>query len=245
MPKPLPWLEPTDDLPHPSLAWGPSDPAPGLLAAGGDLSVEWLCKAYAQGTFPWFSLGDPILWWSTDPRMVLQTSRFKLHRSLRKTIRRFMDTPDCDIRINTCFETVIQACANTPRHGQDGTWIVPSMVQAYCALHHAGHAHSVETWCNDQLIGGLYFVNIGHAVFGESMFAHQTDASKIALSALVAMGHQYGVTWIDCQQQTQHLASLGAQAIDRDAFLAAIEKALTKPPIHWQFKRAYWENIGV
>jgi leucyl/phenylalanyl-tRNA--protein transferase len=240
---PLPWLEEADPLPAPAQAWGDDSPAPGLLAAGGGLSVARLKEAYGQGTFPWFSAGQPILWWCTQPRMVLQTASFRLHRSLRKTLQRFRTTAQSDIRFDSDFSAVITACAHAPRPGQHGTWIVPEMVQAYEALHQAGHAHSVETWVNGRLVGGLYLVNLGCALFGESMFARQTDASKIALSALVAWARHHDLAWIDCQQQTPHLARLGAQPLPVREFLADIASARARPAPAWHFDPVYWDAL--
>jgi leucyl/phenylalanyl-tRNA--protein transferase len=167
--------------------------------------------------------------------MVLQTARFKLHRSLHKTLTRFLAAPGCSIRFDTAFERVIQACASTPRDGQPGTWIVPDMIAAYTALHHAGHAHSVETWVDGELVGGLYCVNLGTMVFGESMFAHRTDASKIALTAMVAFCQAHGIGMIDCQQNTQHLASLGASEIPRADFAAHVRTHVRVPALDWVF----------
>ena len=240
---PLPWLDEHDPLPPPQHAWGQSTPAPGLLAAGGGLSVERLQEAYGQGTFPWFSTGQPILWWCTHPRMVLQTSSFRLHRSLRKTLKAFRADAHAEIRIDSDFDGVITACAQSPRPGQSGTWIVPEMVQAYQALHQAGHAHSVETWMHGELVGGLYLVNLGCALFGESMFARRTDASKIALAALVAWERHHGIDWIDCQQQTGHLARLGAQPLPVDEFLAAVQSARARPAPAWHFDPVYWNAL--
>jgi leucyl/phenylalanyl-tRNA--protein transferase len=151
----LPWLAPGEPFPDPSQAWDESQPAPGLLAAGGALDVATLQRAYARGIFPWFSEGQPVLWWSTDPRMVLFTDEFRLHRSLRKSLTRFRAAPRCEVRIDSAFEQVIRACAGSPRPGQSGTWIVPAIVDAYVAFHQAGHAHSVETWIDGELAGGL------------------------------------------------------------------------------------------
>jgi leucyl/phenylalanyl-tRNA--protein transferase len=246
MSRPLLWLQPTDDFPTPSTGWEAEDTAPGgLLAAGGALSVDWLLKAYSNGVFPWFSEGDPILWWSPDPRMVLQADQFRVHKSLRQAIKKFTNTPECHIRINSRFDLVIHACATTPRLGQNGTWILPAMVDAYLDLHRAGFAHSIEVWVDDSLVGGLYFVNLGRSVFGESMFAHQPNASKIALAALVAMCIEFGVESIDCQQQTHHLATLGARPIQRCIFLQKVKSETRGAPIHWQFDSAYWQNIGL
>ncbi|MBW8721446.1 MAG: leucyl/phenylalanyl-tRNA--protein transferase, partial [Polaromonas sp.] len=202
-----------------------------------------LIQAYSQGIFPWFSLGQPPLWWSPDPRMVLQTRHFKLHRSLRKTLTHFQAESACEVRFDSAFERVINACASKPRVGQPGTWIVPDMVQAYTALHKAGQAHSVETWVDGELAGGLYCVNLGRMVFGESMFAHQTDASKIALSALVAFCRAQGVAMIDCQQNTQHLASLGASEISRAEFVAHLNRNVGKTAPDWEFKPVYWKQL--
>jgi leucyl/phenylalanyl-tRNA--protein transferase len=213
------------------------------LAAGGALDVATLQRAYSAGVFPWFSAGQPILWWSTDPRMVLVPDEFKLHRSLRKTVTRFMADPGCEIRIDTAFDQVIDACSSASREGQAGTWIVPAMVQAYQRLHRAGSAHSVETWIDGRLAGGLYCVAIGRAVFGESMFTRRPDASKIALGALVAFCRQHGIGMIDCQQNTRHLASLGAREIDRQHFVEQVARATREPAPHWQFAPVYWHEL--
>ncbi len=220
------------------------DPAPGLLAAGGTLAVPTLVDAYSQGIFPWFSAGQPILWWSPDPRMTLQPRNFKISRSLAKKLARFRIDPACEIRVDHAFGNVIESCAGKPRSGQSGTWIVPEMVHAYTALHHAGHAHSVETWVEGELAGGLYCVNLGAMVYGESMFAHQTDASKIALAALVCFCISHQIELIDCQQNTQHLASLGACEMDRTQFLEQIQRNVQQPAPRWQFLPAYWDAIS-
>jgi len=242
----LPWLEPHDAFPPVSQSWGHNSPAPGLLAAGGALDVARLHTAYANGIFPWFSQGQPILWWSPDPRMVLHVDEFRLHRSLRRVVRRFIVTPGCEVRIDSDFAAVIQACAQTPRAGQSGTWIVPAMRQAYLALHQAGLAHSVETWVRGTLVGGLYCISIGRVVFGESMFAHATDASKIALTALIGLCRYHRIPLIDCQQNTSHLASLGAREIPRDDFLqqvCALRDVPPSPPSPWRFQTVYWQTV--
>ena len=240
---PLPWLEPGDLFPSVEKSWGLSSDAPGLLAAGGDLSVETLQRAYAEGIFPWFSDGQPLLWWSTDPRMALQVDQFRLHRSLRRVLIRFANSERCEIRVDTAFAQVIQSCATAPRRGHPGTWIVPEMVQAYTKMHAAGLAHSVETWIDGALVGGLYCVALGKAVFGESMFAHQTDASKIALAALVAFCRVHGIALIDCQQNTGHLASMGATEIPRDQFVAHVHQARALAMPTWNFDPLYWSSI--
>ncbi len=237
------WLDADDAFPPVERAWGDASEAPGLLAAGGGLGVARLRSAYTQGIFPWFSQGQPVLWWSPDPRMVLQVADFRLHRSLKKTLRRFNQTPGCDIRIDTAFETVIRKCAQAPREGQNGTWILDAMVDAYCALHAQGLAHSVETWIDGELVAGLYCVAIGQAVFGESMFSERSDGSKIALCALVAFCLHHGVAQIDCQQNTRHLASLGASPVQRADFVAALAQATQAPALNWQFSPANWAPL--
>jgi leucyl/phenylalanyl-tRNA---protein transferase len=221
------------DAPFPPVdsAWGAGDPIPGLLCAGADLSVERLVSAYSQGIFPWFSEGEPILWWSPDPRMVLDVANFKLHRSLKQAIKRFHADPECEIRMDTDFARVIGCCANTSRGSNNGTWIVPAMQAAYIGLHEAGFAHSVETWVRGELVGGLYFTQIGRAVFGESMFSLQTDASKIALAYLVDWCKTQGIGWIDCQQQTSHLASLGAAPVAREVFIQKVNYEASHPSL--------------
>lgn len=239
----LPWLDPGDPLPDAALAWGDADPVPGLLAAGGSLDVASLLQAYGSGIFPWFSEGQPILWWSPDPRMVLQTADFRLHRSLRKTLAAFRASPGCEIRFDHGFETVISACSQAPRIGQSGTWILPEMVAAYGELNRAGHAHSVETWIDGRLAGGLYCVAIGRAVFGESMFTRRPDASKIALAALVAFCRHHGIAMIDCQQKTSHLASLGAREMPRQRFVSHVAHARREPGPRWRFEPVYWNEL--
>lgn len=239
----LPWLAAGQDFPPASQAWGESSPAPGLLAAGGTLDIDTLRRAYSQGIFPWFSDGQPILWWSPDPRMVLDVAQFRLHRSLRKTLEEFRKAPGCEIRVDSAFEQVIQACSTSPREGQSGTWIVPDMIAAYTKLHRAGLAHSIETWVNGRLVGGLYCVALGKSVFGESMFSRASNASKIALAALVGFCRHHGIQQIDCQQNTRHLASLGAREISRDLFLMQVEKGLIQAAPVWQFVPLYWHEL--
>ncbi|TWO71919.1 leucyl/phenylalanyl-tRNA--protein transferase [Caenimonas sedimenti] len=239
----LPWLNPGDPFPDPELAWDAAQPAPGLLAAGAALDTDTLRRAYARGIFPWFSEGQPILWWSTDPRMVLFPPEFKLHRSLRKTLSHWLDAGRLEVRIDTAFESVIRACAGSRRLGQSGTWIVPAMVEAYQALHRAGHAHSVEAWIDGELAGGLYCVGLGRAVFGESMFTRVPDASKAALAGLVALARSQDVRLIDCQQNTRHLASLGAREIPRAEFVQHVAAEVARRPIEWRFEPVYWNEV--
>ena len=196
----------------------------GLLAAGADLSPSRLLEAYRHGIFPWFSAEDPILWWSPDPRMVLFPAEFKISRSLRKTLLR----GQYQIRCDTAFEQVMRACSQ-PREGQNGTWIQEEMIAAYVRLHKAGYAHSIETWMDNKLVGGLYGVSIGRMFYGESMFSNKTDASKIALAYLSAQLKRWNFGMIDCQMNTPHLASLGAREITRREFLIRLQELIHYP----------------
>ena len=239
----LQWLDAGESFPPVSSAWGYNDPAPGLLVAGASLDVDTLVRAYSHGIFPWYSKGQPTLWWSPDPRMALQVKHFKLHRSLRKNLQHFVAHPACEIRFDTEFDRVIKACASALRYNQPGTWILPEIVSAYCALHEAGHAHSVETWVNGELVGGLYCVNLGGMVFGESMFSQATNSSKFALCALVAFCKAHAIDMIDCQQNTQHLAFLGAQEISREMFSRLIAHAIKSPAPSWKFDHLDWNFL--
>lgn len=239
----IPWLDQDSPFPAPETALGPNSGLAGLLAAGADLSAQRLITAYEQGIFPWFSVGQPILWWSTDPRMVLKTEAFKLHRSFKKKWLKFTQSPSCEIRIDHDFSQVIQQCAGVKRMGQPGTWIQPAMIRAYENLHQAGFAHSIETWVNGELVGGLYCVALGKAVFGESMFALVPDSSKIALTALVAFCRHHHIDMIDCQQNTRHLASLGAHEIPRSEFLQHIQASRQQIAPQWAFESIYWQHI--
>jgi len=232
-----------DPLPPPHMAWGQDTVAPGLLAIGGGLALHRLLEAYGQGCFPWYSDGQPVMWWSTDPRMVLHCDEFKLHRSLRKILTHTVMDSSLQIRMNHDFEAVIQHCAQAPRPGQSGTWIVKDMVNAYVQLHKAGYAHSVEAWVNGRLVGGLYCIAIGHAVFGESMFSLEPNGSKLALAGLMAYCKAHRVKWVDCQQKTSHLASLGAREISRRDFLASLAQAKTLSPMPWEYQPIYWNQI--
>lgn len=213
----IPWLP--QEAAFPPLDKALTEPN-GLLAAGGDLSPERLLAAYRRGIFPWNSAGDPILWWSPDPRMVLYPGELKISRSLAKTLRK----PDYEVRLDTAFAEVIQACADKPREAQSGTWITEEMQTAYLALHRLGHAHCVETWIDEKLAGGLYGIAIGQAFYGESMFSNNRDASKIALAHLCAYLKRAGFGIIDCQMETAHLTSLGAQAIRRSDFASRLDE---------------------
>jgi leucyl/phenylalanyl-tRNA--protein transferase len=197
----------------------------GLLAVGGDLTPQRLLLGYSQGIFPWYGPKLPILWHSPDPRMVMNTRDLVINRSLRKHIRK----RPYQLRIDTAFGTVLARCAETPRPGQDGTWLVPDMIAAYTTLHTLGFAHSFEAWLDEKLVGGLYGVSLGGCFFGESMFAHAPDASKIAFAAGVAQLDAWGIELIDCQVHTDHLARLGATEIPRAEFLVRLKEALDAP----------------
>lgn len=230
----IPWLDKTSAFPDVSKALTDADGAAGLLAAGGDLSPQRLLDAYRNGIFPWFSEGQPILWWSTDPRMVLHTERFITSHSLKKKLRQVQKSMQAqgrwEVRFDTAFEEVMHACA-APRKEGSGTWISSRIVKGYCALHRMGHAHSSEVWLDGQLVGGAYGVSIGRMFYGESMFAKVSDASKIALAYLVHFLRQNGVEMIDCQQETSHLASLGAAPIPRREFIQHLHHAIAQPEI--------------
>jgi len=217
--------------PFPPIAAALAEPN-GLLAAGGDLSPDRLLVAYRNGIFPWYSEGQPILWWSPDPRMVLYVDKLRVSRSLRKRVSK----GEFEVRIDSAFRDVIEACAQTPRDGQCGTWITSDIVCAYDELHRRGYAHSVESWRDGVLVGGLYGLALGRMFFGESMFARETDASKVALVHLVGMLRALDVPVIDCQQETGHLAALGARPVPRERFAAHLTQLIhsTEPPPGWR-----------
>ena len=218
----MPIFRLTDDptvMPDPALA----EPS-GLLAVGGDLSPDRLLNAYATGVFPWFEQGQPILWWSPDPRLVLDPEHLHVSRSLRKTARsgRF------EVRFDTAFSSVIRACAKKRRPGQKGTWITPSMIAGYERLFERGDAHCAEAWRDGQLVGGLYGVGVGGAFFGESMFADEPDASKVAFLGLLEFLFARGIDLVDCQVTTSHLQSFGAYELPRARFLERLGAACAK-----------------
>ena len=217
----IPWLR--GNAPFPPVEKALKSPN-GLLCAGGDLSPERIIAAYSRGIFPWFSEGDPILWWSPDPRMVLFPDELKVSKSLRKSVERGV----FETRFDTAFRDVIARCA-APREGQSGTWIGPEMVAAYTALHDMGVAHSVESWQEGELVGGLYGLALGRVFFGESMFSRAPDASKVALVKLVERLREQGCDLIDCQQATPHLASLGAREIPRAEFARLVQDSIQYP----------------
>jgi leucyl/phenylalanyl-tRNA---protein transferase len=219
----IPWLTATDPFPPVSRAM--RDPN-GLLAAGGDLSVERLLDAYVHGIFPWFSEDDPLLWWSPDPRMVLYVEEVHVSRSLRRRLR----AGGFRITVDAAFRDVMLACAE-PRREQEGTWITHDMVDAYTRLASLGYAHSIEVWMDEVLAGGLYGVAIGRMFYGESMFARRVDASKIALVALARQLARWGFVLIDCQMSTPHLQSLGAREIPRPDFLDQVSRLVRQSPV--------------
>lgn len=217
----IPWLD--NNASFPPLSHALDEPN-GLLAAGDNLTAERLINAYENGIFPWYSTGQPVLWWSPDPRMVLFPAEFRMPRSLVKRLRRH----DYEIRVDSAFETVMRACA-APRSDAAGTWITSDMIAAYCELHRLGHAHSVETWINGELAGGLYGIALGRAFYGESMFARADDASKIALAHLVRRLEQRQFGIIDCQMNTAHLARFGAREIPRLEFSQHLAELVNYP----------------
>ncbi|MDR3635039.1 MAG: leucyl/phenylalanyl-tRNA--protein transferase [Isosphaeraceae bacterium] len=197
----------------------------GLLAMGGDLSVDRLLEAYRHGIFPWYEAGEPILWWSPDPRAILETAELRISRSLRAVLRR----GDFDVRYDTAFDQVIHACATTARRDQEGSWISTEVRAAYTALHDLGVCHSVEIWHGDELVGGLYGVCLGSCFFGESMFSRQSNASKVALVGLARRLTALGIGLIDCQIVSEHLLSLGAKNVPRSEFLRRLDEAVRHP----------------
>jgi leucyl/phenylalanyl-tRNA--protein transferase len=203
----------------------------GLLAAGGDLSSARLLEAYHHGIFPWFNPGEPILWWSPDPRMVLFPDEIRISRSFAKVLR----NANYEVRCDTAFEQVMRGCA-APRSTQSGTWINEDMIAAYCMLHKMGYAHSVETWMDGKLAGGLYGVSLGRMFYGESMFSRTSNASKIALAHLARQLERWQFGMIDCQMNTPHLASLGAREIPRSEFIVRLQELIHCAPVkYWQF----------
>ena len=226
----------------PPVATAHKTPA-GLLAVGGDLSPARLVDAYRHGIFPWFGPDDPVLWWSTDPRMVLFVDEFRVSHSLRKKLVRSINDERIVVRCDSAFEDVIRACAE-PRDEDGGTWIVDDMIDAYVALHRLGVAHSVETWIDGELAGGLYGLALGRMFYGESMFTRVTDGSKIALAHLVAFARSVDIPMLDCQQQTGHLASMGARAIPRDDFIERITGLVDRPPPTAWPETLVWRRDG-
>ncbi len=220
----------SDDLIFPSPRLAPKE---GLLAVGGDLSQERLLLAYRMGIFPWYSRYEPILWWSPDPRLVLYPGELRVSRSLQKTIKKGLFR----VTLDQAFEAVITACAQSRTSADEGTWIVEEMIGAYCNLHESGFAHSVETWRDDELVGGLYGVSLGRCFFGESMFTHISNASKVAFVALVKYLQALNFNLIDCQVTTPHLLRFGAREIPRTRYLNELDKSLKPSTLkgQWSF----------
>ncbi len=220
----MPVFELTSDFVFPPISYSEPD---GLLAIGGDLRQERLLLAYAMGIFPWYNPGEPIQWWSPDPRFVLKASQLRVSKSMKKVLA----LSSFSITVDSAFEAVIQACGEVYRPGQRGTWITSEMKKAYVQLHQSGYAHSIEAWQGQKLVGGLYGVSLGKAFFGESMFSRVSNASKAAFLTMVLKLRELGFELIDCQIYSNHLASLGAANMDRAAFLAWLEQALAHPSI--------------
>lgn len=213
----------------------PDHAAPdGLLAVGGDLSSERLLLAYQLGIFPWYSEGQPILWWSPDPRFVLEVNEFHISRSLQQILNKRVFR----VTFDQAFESVIRACASVPRKGQHGTWITPEMQQAYIRLHQQGFAHSVESWLDGELVGGIYGVSLGRCFFGESMFSSRSNASKVAFAALVERLKGWEFQLLDAQLKTEHLLSLGAKEMPRKVFLQRLKTALEFPTLRGTWRGA-------
>lgn len=222
----IPFLGPADPFPPVEQAL---DNPEGLLAAGGSLTTKRLVEAYRSGIFPWFNDGDPILWWSPDPRTILRPAHVHVSHSLRKRLKK----QEYCVTLDRVFARVLDGCA-APRPGDNGTWLSPAMRRAYLSLHNAGLAHSVEVWMNGELAGGVYGVAIGRAFFGESMFARRTDASKIGIVVLAAQLDRWAFPWIDCQLETAHLLSLGAEHLPRRQFVAEVARLVKEPAPSWQ-----------
>lgn len=225
----IPFNAPAEDFPPVTNALEYPD---GLLAIGGDLRPSRLVAAYRRGIFPWYSEDQPILWWSPDPRMVLFPEHLKVSRSLRKNIR----NGGFQVTLNRAFHEVIKHCANTPRRKQNGTWLTPEMQDAYLLLHRQGVAHSVESWLGNELVGGLYGIRIGRVFFGESMFSHYSNASKVAFTCFVSNLQSWGYEMVDCQVSSEHLESLGAVNIPRPEFIRLLDSwcpSFTQEPTPW------------
>ena len=235
------WITPDEPLPPATSA----DPD-GLVAVGHDLSAERLVEAYGKGIFPWYSAGQPVRWWSLDPRMVVYTAEFSPGRTLRRRLRQLHDAApgtDWSVRLDSAFLSVIRACAATPRPGQSGTWITRDIMTAYTALHRQGLAHSVEVWSGDALVGGLYGVSLGRMFYGESMFARATDASKCAFAALIDLLRRLDMPMVDCQQSTAHLRSLGGREIGRREFVAEVDRLRRLAPPDWRAAGIEWPAV--
>jgi len=239
------WLGANDAFPNPLYEFDPDPNVPGLIAVSERIYPGQLSTAYQLGIFPWYSDNQPVLWWSPDPRMVLKPTQFKCHPSFKKTIRHFLNDPSKQIVVDQDFGSVMRACATNVRKDQDGTWITHEIINAYTKLHEQQHAHSISVLDNGLLIGGLYCVNFGSIVFGESMFSRKPDSSKLALAALCAWCIENNIQMIDCQQETSHLKSLGASPMTRRDFLEKLQLLIKHTNIErsWNFNKEilkYW-----
>ena len=241
---PLPWLEPDDPFPSTASALHDAGELNGLLAASAAVSAKQLMQAYPRGCFPWYSPGQPVLWWAPDPRTVLPVSGYRLSHSTRKWLKQLVRDRRLDIQINVNFAQTMQRCADAPNRRALGTWITPHMVAAYTELHQQGLAHAIEAWVDGALAGGLYCVAMGHMVFGESMFMQQAGGAKLALAALVALCRAHGLPLIDCQQDTALLRAHGAVATPRLTFEAQVATLVTRPAVSWRFNApAMWPLV--
>ncbi|NBT73757.1 MAG: leucyl/phenylalanyl-tRNA--protein transferase [Betaproteobacteria bacterium] len=238
---PLAWVGPSDDFPPSQQAWTDEHGANGLLAVGSSLTTELLIRAYGRGVFPWSSSAEPVLWWTPNPRMVLPVAHFRCHRSIRQAARQFAQE-GLVIRFDQDFGEVMSACAE-PRKDEAGTWITDNIRQAYLGLHDLGLAHCVGLYQGQRLLAGLYFVNLGAMVFGESMFTRVSNGSKVCLAALVHACRQAGVALIDCQQETSHLASLGASPMARADFEQHLKQTVEADPISWPISAYDWSVL--
>lgn len=232
------WLEHDSQFPSPRLFTQDDPELPSdLIALSESLNENLLLAAYRQGIFPWYSAGQPVMWWCTSPRMVLETRHIKISHSLTKKLKQVLKDPLWDIRVDSAFRQVMTACAQSLRKDQEGTWITPEIIEYYVKLHEQGIAHSVEIFYAEELVGGLYGINLGKMMYGESMFMRVPDASKIALAALCAWCVQVDIRLIDCQQETSHLASLGASPIAKNDFLDWIASQIDRPSPAWNWDK--------
>jgi leucyl/phenylalanyl-tRNA--protein transferase len=241
----VPWISSEDAFPSPASSLDSDPEVPGLIAISEEISSEQLLRAYRAGIFPWYSDGQPILWWSPNPRMVLRPKQFKVSHNLKKDIKNILMDADWEIKVDHNFHETILSCATQLRDGQNGTWITHAIMHAYGAIHDQGYAHSVEIFHQGQRVGGLYCVNIGQMVFGESMFSKKPNASKIALAGLCAWCIEQNIEMIDCQQETEHLTSLGGAPIPRKLFLKHLEEKCPANNPNWGFNKSvlsYWLN---
>jgi leucyl/phenylalanyl-tRNA---protein transferase len=225
----VPWLEDLGDFPHSQLALTHLDEADGLLCASAQITAEHLKRSYPRGIYPWYNVGDPVLWWAPSQRAVLFTAEFKCHKSLRKTLARWQNSGRMQVRVDTAFSGVLSACANR----SEGTWMTPELQAAYSEWYLQGAVHSIETWIDGELQGGLYGVGLGRMFFGESMFSRQTDMSKIALACFIQWFESEGGDVLDCQQDTAHLLGLGARTIARVDFEQLIEQRTQQKAPDW------------